>query len=77
MKDLCLYLLGQLAENTEEVSVDETESEDGNVTLTVHVAKEDMGRIIGKEGKVINALRDVIKILAVKQNKHVDIVLAE
>ncbi len=77
MKDLAVYLLSQLVENTEALSVDEQETEGGNVTLTLKVAKEDMGRIIGKEGKVINSIRDVIKILAVKQNKHVDVILAE
>lgn len=77
MKDLALFILTQLVDNTEEVSVNEEENETGNVTLTLHVAKEDMGRVIGKEGKVINSIRDVIKILAVKQNKHVDVLLAE
>ncbi len=76
MKDLATYILSQLVGNTEAVNVTESESE-GNVTLTLKVAKEDMGRVIGKGGKVIGAIRDVIKILALKENRHVDIILAE
>jgi len=77
MKNLAIYLLTQLVDQPDAISVTEDETESGAVTLTLKVATEDMGRVIGKDGKVINAIRDVLKILAVKQNKHVDVVLAE
>lgn len=77
MKDFALYLLSQIVDNPEAIQVDEQETAEGAVTLTITVAKEDMGRVIGKEGKIIRSIRDLIKILAVKQNKHVDVVLAE
>lgn len=77
MKDLTLFLLEQIVEHPEAIEVNEAETEDGAITLTIRVAKEDMGRVIGKSGKVIKSIRDVVKILAVKQNKHADIVLAE
>ncbi len=77
MKELALYLLSYLVQNPESVTVSEEENEAGAVTLTISVAKEDMGRVIGKGGKIIRAIRDLVKILAVKQNKHVDIILAE
>lgn len=77
MKDLTLYLLSQLTSKPDEVAVDEVENDTGSVILTLHVAKEDMGRIIGKDGKIIRAIRDCVKILALKQNKHVDVILAE
>lgn len=76
MKDLALFILTQLVDNPEAVEVTEVDTE-GNVLLTLKVAKEDMGRVIGKGGKVIGSIRDVIKILALKQNKHVDVILAE
>ena len=76
MKDLTLYLLSFLISKPESMSVEETENDYGTV-LTIKVDKEDMGRVIGKGGKIIRSLRDVVKILAVKQNKHVDLVLAE
>jgi len=77
MKDLTHYLITHLVDNPDEVAIDEIENEHGAVTLTIHVAQTDMGRIIGKEGKVIRAIRDLVKILAVKENKHVDVILAE
>lgn len=77
MKDLTIYLLNQIVENPDEVTVSETESENGSVVLTITVAATDMGRVIGKSGKVIRAIRDLVKIVAVKQNKHVDVILAE
>lgn len=77
MKDLTLYLLSQLTTKPDEVVVDEIVNDTGSITLTLHVAKEDMGRVIGKDGKIIRAIRDCVKILALKQNKHVDVILAE
>ncbi|HCM37277.1 MAG: hypothetical protein UV61_C0012G0014 [Candidatus Gottesmanbacteria bacterium GW2011_GWB1_43_11] len=77
MKDLALFLLHSLVDDEAAVEITETESDLGGVTLTIKVAKEDMGRVIGRDGKVIRSIRDVIKILALKLNKHVDVVLAE
>ena len=76
MKDLTLYLLSFLISKPENMTVDETENDYGTV-LTITVDKDDMGRVIGKGGKIIRSLRDVVKILAVKQNKLVDLVLTE
>lgn len=77
MKKLLLFLLERIVDNPKEISVSENESENGVVSLSVTVAKEDMGKVIGKEGKTIRAIRDVIKILALKQNKYVEVVLSE
>ena len=77
MKDLTLFILRKIVDKPEEIEVTESETETGNITLTVKVSTEDMGKVIGKNGKVIRAIRDVVKILAVKLGKHVDIVLAE
>ncbi|MEK7166172.1 MAG: KH domain-containing protein [Patescibacteria group bacterium] len=77
MKKLLLFLLERIVDNPKEISVLENESENGVVSLSVTVAKEDMGKVIGKEGKTIRAIRDVVKILALKQNKYVEVVLSE
>lgn len=77
MKDLAIYLLSFLVDKPDEVEVSESESSNGNILINIKVAKEDMGRVIGKEGRIINSIRDMLKILAVKQNKYVDITLAE
>lgn len=76
MKDTLLYLLQHIVENTEVLSIDEVE-EEGKKLLVVHAAQEDIGKIIGKHGRIIRALRDLIKVIAVKENAYVDIRIAE
>lgn len=76
MKDTLLYLLTQLVDHPEELTIDE-QAEGERVLLTIHAHAEDMGKIIGKQGRIIRSLRDVIKILAAKQNAYVDVILAE
>ena len=77
MKDLALHLISQIVDSPDQVTIDEMENDTGSIRLTVKVASEDMGKIIGKGGKTIQALRDIVKILAVKQLKHVELELAE
>lgn len=76
MKDTLLYLLSHLVEHTDDVVVEETLVEDKTL-LTIHVHPEDMGKIIGKGGRIIRSLRDLIKLMAAKQGIYVDVILAE
>lgn len=76
MKDILLTLVKSIVDAPDAVNVDETD-DNGFVTLTISVAQEDMGKVIGKEGKVIRALRNAMKIPAMKQGKKVQIQLAE
>jgi len=76
MKDILFALVKAIVDNQDAVSVEE-QDDNGFVTLTISVASEDMGKVIGKEGKVIRALRNVMKIPAMKQGKKVQIQLAE
>jgi len=77
MKDLAIFILTHIVDKPESVEVTENETDLGYVTLTLKVDPADMGKVIGKEGKNIRAIREVIKILALKQNKYVNVVLAE
>ncbi|MBI2032604.1 MAG: KH domain-containing protein [Candidatus Levybacteria bacterium] len=76
MKDALNLILTSIVDKPEEVEIKE-EEQDGFITFTLRVAKEDMGKVIGKEGKVIRAIRNVIKIPAIKQNKKVQVNLEE
>lgn len=76
MKDTLLFLLQNIVENTETLSVEEHD-EEGKKILTIRAAQEDIGKIIGKHGRIIRALRDLIKIIAVKRNEYVDVRIAE
>jgi predicted RNA-binding protein YlqC (UPF0109 family) len=75
MRDFLEYLIKNLVEKPEAVVVDESADEQGGVLLTITAAPEDMGKIIGKEGKIIKAIRDLVKILAVKAQRRVNVVL--
>lgn len=67
MTDLVKTIITPLVEHPEQVQV--SESSDGSViTVEVRVAPDDMGRVIGKGGRVINAVRTVVKAAATKQN---------
>lgn len=76
MKDTLHYIISEIVDNPDQVQILEEESDD-LTTYIITVAKEDMGRVIGKEGKVIRSIRNVMKIKAMKQNKRINITLAE
>lgn len=76
MKELLEYILTHTFSNTE-ITVSENESEEGDVILTIHAPQEEIGKIIGKGGKVINAMKQLVKIQAIKENKRVEINVEE
>jgi uncharacterized protein len=70
MKDLIDYIARSLVDNPTQVIVSQ-ERKGGKITLELHVAKEDMGRIIGKGGKVANAMRVLLRVAAAREGKQV------
>ena len=76
MKDALLYIVESIADNKDKVQITQ-ESEGDFINFMISVDKEDMGRVIGKNGKVIRAIRNVMKIPAIKQNKKINILLSE
>lgn len=76
MKDLLVYIVKGLVDDPDAVAVDEIES--GNtVTLELSVASDDMGRVIGRRGRVINAVRSLVEVKAARMGKRVDVELLE
>ena len=63
MKDLLLYLAQNLVEHPEQVSVTEVENGD-ELTLQLRVAPEDMGKVIGRQGRIAKEIRTVIRSYA-------------
>jgi predicted RNA-binding protein YlqC (UPF0109 family) len=63
MRDLVEFLVRALVEDPAAVRVEEIEEEDGTV-LEVHVADDDLGRVIGRDGRVANAIRTIAKAAA-------------
>lgn len=76
MKDLVEYVVKSLVESPEEVSVAEFD-ESAETILELTVAGSDMGRVIGKSGRVINAIRTLAQVAAAKQGKRVSVELVE
>ena len=76
MKKALEYIISQIVENPDKVVVGEQE-EQGITDFSITVDPSDMGKVIGKNGKVIRAIRNVIKISAIKQNKKINIALTE
>jgi predicted RNA-binding protein YlqC (UPF0109 family) len=71
VRDLLEFLTRSLVESPDEVKVTEVEETDGEVVLEVEVADDDLGRVIGRGGRVANALRSVMKAAATREDKRV------
>ena len=72
MKELVEVIARALVDNPDEVVV--TEKEEGkNIIVELHVAASDMGKVIGKQGRIAKAIRSVVKAASSKDNKIVDV----
>lgn len=76
MKELVQMLANALVEHPEEVSVTETE-QDGVLHIELRVAESDMGKVIGKQGRIARAIRTVVKAAATKTDEKVIIDICE
>lgn len=76
MKQALTFIVSSIVDEPKQVKITE-EEQNGIVNFTIKVAKSDMGKIIGKNGKVIKAIRNVMKIPAIKLGKKIYITLAE
>lgn len=72
MKEILEVIIKNLVDNPEEMSIAEKENE-RSICYEVKVAKSDMGKIIGKQGKMAKAIRTVIKAIAIKEHKKVTV----
>jgi len=70
MKELLEFIAKSLVENPDEVSVTEVESEH-SITLELRVGEGDMGKVIGRQGRIAKAIRTVIRSASAKSNKKV------
>lgn len=77
MKKLLEYLLTSIVDDPDQVSVSQTKDDQGLITLNATVAASDMGKVIGRGGKVISAIRHILRIKSIKQDSRVTINLQE
>ncbi len=72
MKELVEVIAKALVDHPEEVMVTE-KAEGKNLILELHVAPSDMGKVIGKQGRIAKAIRSVVKAASSKDNRKVDV----
>jgi len=70
MKELVTYIAKSLVDNKDAVIVEETEGPEA-IILELHVAPEDMGKVIGKQGRIAKAIRAVVRAATAKGGKPV------
>jgi predicted RNA-binding protein YlqC (UPF0109 family) len=71
------YITKAVVDEPEAVEVDTREGRHGNVSLEVQVADDDMGRVIGKRGRVANSIRTVVRAAAARDGVEVDVEFVE
>ena len=76
MEDLLEFIVKALVQKPEQISIIRDEI-DGVVNFNLSVDKDDMGRVIGKNGKIIKAIRNTLRIKALKEGKRVNLILIE
>ena len=78
MKELLEHIVKSIVNHPEEVAVEERESVDfpGLTILSIEVAEDDKGIVIGRKGRTINSIRDIITISAIRNDKRVKVMLA-
>jgi uncharacterized protein len=72
MKELLEYLARELVDNPDAVQVTETQDDRG-VLLQLHVDADDMGKVIGRGGRIARAMRQVVKTAAIREGVHVHV----
>ncbi len=79
MKELLEHIVKSIVNYPDDISIDERESVDfpGLTILTIDVNENDKGVIIGRKGRTINSIRDIITISAIRNNKRVRVILKD
>ena len=76
MKELLLYMAKNLVDNPDEVSVQEIPGEDGTV-LELRVASQDMGKVIGRQGRIAKEIRASVKAVAQRTGEKVSVEIVD
>ena len=72
MKEVLQTIIEALVDDKSQIEINESEK-DGETLFEVKVAKEDMGRVIGKEGRIAKAIREIVRAVAAKEQKRVTV----
>ncbi len=73
MKELLTYIIQSLVDNPDQVTVDEHTASGGGIVFEVRVADGDMGKVIGRQGRIVRQIRVLMKAVAQRQGKKVTV----
>ncbi len=76
MKELLLYMAKNLVDDPDAVTVTELEGEDGKV-LELRVAEGDMGKVIGRQGRIAKEIRTIVKTVALRTGERVSVEIVD
>ncbi|HEX9417340.1 MAG TPA: KH domain-containing protein [Gaiellaceae bacterium] len=76
MAELLEYLARQLVDDPDSVQVERVEDEDGAVVLRLQVADDDVGKVIGRQGRIARSLRTIIRACAAGEGRRVQLEIA-
>ena len=76
MKELLLYMAKNLVDDPDAVTVTEVPGEDGTV-LELHVAPEDMGKVIGRQGRIAKEIRTIVKTVAQRTGEKITVEIVD
>ncbi|MBQ9167029.1 MAG: KH domain-containing protein [Oscillospiraceae bacterium] len=76
MKELLLYMAKNLVDNPDAVTVNEISDEEGTV-LELHVAEGDMGKVIGRQGRIAKEIRTIVKTVAQRTGEKVTVEIVD
>ncbi len=74
--DFVKYILDQICEEKDQIQVEHRTDEMG-ILISVHVADSDMGKLIGKNGQTISALRTLVRIIGARENERINLKVLE
>ena len=77
MKELIEYIARALVDQVDRVEVSQMRGPGGRMRLELRVARDDMGRVIGKSGRVANAMRVLLRVAAAREEKQVSLDVIE
>jgi predicted RNA-binding protein YlqC (UPF0109 family) len=72
VKEFLEYVAKSLVDKPDEVTV-EVEEDGDEVALILHVDQEDMGRVIGRDGRIANAIRSLLRVMGTRDGRHVEL----
>ncbi|MBA12937.1 MAG: KH domain-containing protein [SAR202 cluster bacterium] len=71
MKELVEYIAKAITTNPDDVVVEQDSDEEGRIVLTLKVHPDDKGRVIGKQGRIAQSMRSLLRVAAVKEGVHI------